>query len=99
MAAGVILTLLVAAAATAYVAAPLLRKDAAEAERVLGAISEAAELESRREMLLTSLRDLEDDRATNKIDDEDYAELYNRLTGEAVEVMKRIDDLPSGKPD
>jgi hypothetical protein len=101
MIAGVILSLLVATAAVAFVVAPLMRKDAAEAERVAMAISEAEELQSRREMLLVALKDLEDDRVTNKINDEDYAELHARLTGQAVEVMKQIDarEEPRVKPD
>jgi hypothetical protein len=101
MIAGVILSLLVATAAVAFVVAPLMRKDAAEAERVAMAISELEELQSRREMLLVALKDLEDDRVTNKINNEDYAELHARLTGQAVEVMKQIDarEEPRVKPD
>ena len=53
----------------------------------------SAELASRKEMLLGALKDLEDDRATAKIDDADYAELHARLTGQAVEVIKRLDAL------
>ncbi len=77
-----------------FVAAPLLRSDAAESERVVSAESEAVELQSRHAMLLTSLADLEEDRATGKLDDEDYDELYELLTVQAVDVLKKIDALP-----
>lgn len=93
MTAGGLLALLVGAGVAAFIAAPLFRRDAVEAERVAAAVSEAAELEARREMLLAALRDLEDDRATAKIDDADYAELRARLSHQAVEVMKRLDAI------
>lgn len=81
------------AAALAYVVAPLLRRDAAEAERLADAASVAQELQSRREMLLAALKDLDDDRSTDKIGDADYEELRDKLTQQAVETMKRIDEL------
>jgi hypothetical protein len=101
MSAGIIAVLLIAAGTLAFVVAPLLRGDAAEAERVAVAMSEAAELQSRREMLLAALKDLEDDHATAKIDDADYGELYARLSRQAVEVMKQLDGLDAesdGRP-
>ncbi len=77
-----------------FVAAPLLRSDAAESERVVSAESEAVELQSRHAMLLASLADLEEDRATGKLDDEDYDELHELLTVQAVDILKKIDALP-----
>ena len=41
----------------------------------------------------SALKDLDDDRATAKIDDDDYNELHDRLTLQAVEVMKRLDEI------
>jgi hypothetical protein len=93
MSAGIVVAAVLGLAAAAYVLAPLFRKDAAEAERVASALSEAQELHSQREMALTALRDLEEDRATGKIDDKDYADLKARLEGRAVEILKRIDAL------
>jgi hypothetical protein len=84
---------LVGAAAAAWVLAPLFREDAASAERVASALSEAEELESQREMALSALRDLEDDRATGKIGDADYEALKSRLTARTVEILRRIDAL------
>jgi hypothetical protein len=77
-----------------FVAAPLLRSDAAESERLVSAESAAVELHSRHTMLLVSLSDLEEDRATGKLDDEDYEELHELLTVQAVDVLKKIDALP-----
>ena len=90
---GLVLALGVAAAATWFIVAPLLRKDAAEAERVGAAKSEERDLRSRHEMLLGALKDLEDDRATGKVDDVDYARLRAELSTAAVAAMKQIDAL------
>ena len=90
---GLVLALAVAAGATWFVIAPLLRKDAAEAERVGAVKSEERDLRSRHEMLLGALKDLEDDRATGKLDDADYARSRGELSTQAVAVMKQIDAL------
>ena len=78
--------------ALALIVAPLLRGESAPAAREAAAASEARDLQSQREMLLASLRDLEDDHATAKISDEDYESLKQQLTRQAVEVLKRLDD-------
>ena len=54
-------------------------------------LSAARDLQAQQDMLVTSLRDLEDDHATEKIDDGDYAELHARLSAEAIEVMRLLD--------
>jgi hypothetical protein len=90
---GLVLAIGVAVAATWFVVAPLLRRDAAEAERVGAVKSEERDLRSRHEMLLAGLKDLEDDRATGKLDDADYARMRGDLSAEAVAVMKQIDAL------
>lgn len=77
-----------------FVVAPLLREDATESERVVSAESEAVELQSRHAMALGALADLEEDRSTGKLDDEDYERLKERLTASAVDVLKKIDALP-----
>jgi hypothetical protein len=80
-----------------FVAAPLLRSDAAESERVVSAESEAVDLQSRHAMLLGSLGDLEEDRATGKLSDEDYEQQHEALAALAVDVMKKMDALPDPK--
>jgi cytochrome c-type biogenesis protein CcmH/NrfG len=84
---------LLALGAAAYVLAPLFRPGAAEAERTARVLSEEQDLESQREMALSALRDLEDDRATGKIGDHDYDDLKARLSSRAVDVLKRLDAL------
>jgi hypothetical protein len=96
--AGVIVAILAAMGAITFVLAPLFRKDAAQAERVASALSEAQELQSQREMALAALRDLEEDRATGKIGDADYAELKTKLQVRAIEILKRLDAIEQTKP-
>jgi hypothetical protein len=79
-------------AALAWVIAPLLRADSGDGSPLSEAVSEARDLQSQREMLLASLKDLEDDHDTAKVGDEDYEELKARLTRQAVDVMKRLDE-------
>ena len=88
-----LLILVLAAAGLAYVVAPLLRKDAAEAERVASAVSAEMDLHSRHDMIVASLKDLEEDRATDKLDDSDYHAIKDRLTAKAVDMMKQMDEL------
>lgn len=94
-----IVVAVLAAGAAAWIVAPLLRADAAEAERLTAAVSEAQDLDSRREMAMLALRDLEDDRATGKIGDADYEEMKARLSAQAVEILQRIEELgPAREP-
>ncbi len=93
MSAGFVAGFAVAAGAAAFVLWPLFRRDAAEAERVASALSERQELDSQREMALSALKDLEDDRSTGKIGDADYRDLRQRLDARAVEILKRLDEL------
>lgn len=82
-----------------YVLAPLRRPDAAEAERVGAAESALRDAHSRHEQILAALRDLEDDRATAKVGDDDYASMRAQLTAQAVEIMQRIDELEERQRD
>ena len=79
-------------AVTAWVFAPLIARDAGEREKVRSATGEKADLLSRKEMLLASLKDLEDDRETDKISEHDYMQLKNKLSAQAIEIMKKLDD-------
>ena len=90
--------LALAAVIAVLVLAPLFRRDADERERTSSAASEIRELHSRHEMALAALKDLEDDRATGKIGDDDYQELKAGMTVQAVELMKRLDALEEPRP-
>jgi hypothetical protein len=92
MTAGIVVALLLTAAALVFVFGPLLRRDALEADaRPRGSLDELRELHARQQMLLASLKDLEDDRATDKIGEEDYERLKARLSAQTIEVMQRLD--------
>ena len=95
IAAAVVLVLALVVAAV--VLAPLFRPGAAEAERVSSLLSNEQDLDTRHAMALSALRDLEDDRQTGKIGDEDYATLKAKLTARAVELMKSLDALAAGR--
>ena len=77
----------------AVVLAPLFRPDAQEAERVANVLSAEQDLTTRHAMALAALRDLEDDRATGKIGDADYAAMEAQLSSRAVALMKSLDEL------
>jgi hypothetical protein len=93
MSIGAVFSILLAAAVVAYVAAPLVRRDAAEEERASRAAGETIDLRSEKDMILASLKDLEDDHDTGKVERPDYEELKRKLTDRAIEIMKRLDEL------
>ena len=90
MTAGTLLALILAATIAAAVIAPLLREGSSSAAPHDDFVT-ARDLQSKQDMLLASLKDLEDDHATDKVSEEDYNELRTRLSAEAVEVMRALD--------
>ena len=86
-----------ALAAAAYVLAPLFRPDAIEAERAARVLSAEEDLHARYGMAVAALRDLEEDRATGKIGDADFAAQEAELQASALELMKRIDEHTAGR--
>ena len=92
MSLGIGLALLLAGLVAAFVLRPLFGGEARRAaEREARELDELRELHAREQMLLASLKDLEDDHATDKLDDEDYARLRAQLEAQTVEVLKRLD--------
>lgn len=69
------------------IAAPALTPDAAEEAMA------TAELEVRKQQLLSDIRELDVDLATGKIDDEDHRRFRARALAEAADTMRRLDDL------
>src|SRR5277367_3827110 len=55
--------------------------------------AELAELEAAREAKYREIRDAELDYATGKLSDADYAAVDGALRGEAVEILRRLDEL------
>lgn len=90
---GLAVSAVLAAVVLGYVLAPLLRSDAAERERASHAAGETIDLRSEKDAILASLRDLEDDRQTGKVEEADYTTLQARLRARAIEIMKRLDEL------
>ena len=89
----VVVVVVLALVVAAFVTAPLFRPDAMEAERVARTLSREQDVAMRHAMALGALRDLEEDRATGKIGDADYAEMKARLQASAVASMKEQDAL------
>jgi len=87
----ILIALILAAAAIAYLVRPLLRQGEHHMPHLDAALAKARELQSQLDMVVAALRDLEDDRATDKIDETDYDEIKTRLSTKAVDLMKRLD--------
>ena len=83
--------------AAAFVLAPLFRPDALEAERAAKALFAEEDLYARYGMAVAALRDLEEDRATGKIGDADFASQEAELQARALELMKQIDERAAGR--
>lgn len=58
--------------------------------------AELAELEAAREAKYREIRDAELDHRTGKLSDADYEMLDMALRGEAIEILRRIDDVRDG---
>ena len=77
------------------VAAPLRRGrvEALEAAET----AERAELEAERDAKYREIRDAELDHRTGKLSDADWRALDRTLRAEAVELLRRLDELPDGE--
>ena len=89
----VVVVLVVVAAVTVFVSAPLRRVRTAEG----GAASEIAELEAAREAKYREIRDAELDHRTGKLSDADYQAIDRALRAEAIEILRAIDKLREGR--
>jgi len=58
--------------------------------------AELAELQAAREAKLREIRDAELDFATGKLSESDYAAIDAGLRSEAVEILRRLDELGAG---
>jgi hypothetical protein len=92
MSLGLLTSVAMGVAVAGWVFSPLFARDASEQEQARSATGERADLFSRKEMVMASLKDLEDDRETDKISEHDYMQLKNKLTAQAIEIMKKLDD-------
>jgi hypothetical protein len=72
------------------VAAPLRRRGMPEA----GEDAERAELEAARDAKYREIRDAELDHRTGKLSEADWRAMDRGLRAEAVEILRRLDELP-----
>ena len=84
-----LLVLVVVALIALLVSAPLRRRGALEEEES----AERAELEAARDAKYREIRDAELDHRTGKLSDADYRRLDRELRAEAVQLLKRLDEL------
>lgn len=90
--AGIFLALILAAAAF-YIVTPMLRESDETPHREAKLLDRARDAHARHAMLLASLKDLEDDLATDKISEEDHALLESRLKQQAIATLREIDEI------
>jgi hypothetical protein len=74
-----------------FVTAPLRHRQAADTGDA--AVAELADLEARKRAKYREIRDAEADRAAGKLTDEDFERLDRELRAEAIDILKRIDQL------
>jgi hypothetical protein len=89
-----LLVLVVLALVVLVVSAPLRR--GARPEVDVDAARE--ELEAERDAKYREIRDAELDRRSGKLSDEDWRTVDRALRGEAVEILRRLDELPGAAP-
>jgi hypothetical protein len=85
----VLLVVVLIAVVVLIVSAPLRRRGAQRSE----GDDRRDELEAAKEAKYRELRDLELDYRTGKLSDEDYRALDRTLRAEAVEILRRLDEL------
>jgi hypothetical protein len=86
-----VLILVVLALVVLFVSAPLRRRRTDEAAES----AERAELEAARDAKYREIRDAELDYRTGKLSEADWRGLDRGLRAEAVEILRRLDDLPT----
>ena len=87
-----LLVLAVVAALVLFISGPL-RRASPQAEEPAG----VAELEAAREAKYRELRDAELDHRTGKLSDADYRAQDRALRAEAVDILRRLDELGSAE--
>jgi len=88
-----LLILVVLALIVLLVSAPLRKRGVEEAEES----AELAELEAAREAKYREIRDADLDHRTGKLSDADYRAQDRALRAEAVDILRRLDELGSAE--
>lgn len=84
----IVIGFFILAGVTYYISRPLARPQPAAASG-----ADVYSLEAQRESLYTQITELDQDHATGKVNDEDYARLRSELVAEAAAVLKQIDGV------
>jgi hypothetical protein len=87
--------LVVLAVVVLFVSAPLRSRRGEEATES----AERADLEAARDAKYREIRDAELDYRTGKLSEADWRALDRGLRGEAVEILRRLDELPTSAAD
>lgn len=87
--------IIVAAFFAIYVALPYFERDFKKKRLEFGE-TEKENLTHRKNEILEALRDLEYDHKMRKVSDQDYSQLKESITKEAVDVMRKLDSLDKG---
>jgi hypothetical protein len=87
--------LVVLAVVVLFVSAPLRSRRGEEATES----AERADLEAARDAKYREIRDAELDYRTGKLSEADWRVLDRGLRGEAVEILRRLDELPTSAAD
>ncbi len=90
-----ILGFVLALVAVLLVLEPLLRPDRLQAAAPVSLFSDSDDEDdptlARRDRALAALKEIDFDRATGKLSDEDYESMKSRFTAEALEALKAVD--------
>ena len=90
-----LLGFVLALVAVLLVLEPLLRPERVHAAAPVALFADSDDEDdpmlARRDRALAALKEIDFDRATGKLSDEDYAELKSRFTAEALEALKAVD--------
>jgi len=90
---GVALACLLGFAVLGWLLLPVVREASGYEPPRASERSELEDLYIQREGTYSTLKELEFDHETGKLVDDDYKELRMRYSGEAVQILKRIDEL------
>ena len=90
-----LIVLIVLALVVLFVSAPLRSRRAEEATES----AERAELEAARDAKYREIRDAELDYRTGKLSEADWRGLDRGLRAEAVQILRKLDDLPTSGAD
>jgi hypothetical protein len=90
-----LIVLIVLALVVLFVSAPLRSRRGEEATES----AERAELEAARDAKYREIRDAELDYRTGKLSEADWRGLDRGLRAEAVEILRKLDDLPTSDAD